>query len=52
MTNPILETIAEIAKAERKTAVKEGDYVWAVFVALVEDWAINESRKGGGAIPS
>jgi hypothetical protein len=47
MTNPILEAIAEIAKAERKTAVKEGDYGWAVLAALVEDWAISEGRKGG-----
>jgi hypothetical protein len=51
MTNPILETIAEIAMAERKTAVKEGDYGWAVLASLVEDWAINEGRKGGGAPP-
>ncbi len=50
MTNPILETIAEIAKAERKTAVREGDYGWAVLAAFVEKWAISEGRKGGGAL--
>jgi hypothetical protein len=50
MTNAILETIAEIAKAERKSAIKEGEYGWAVLAALVEDWAINEGRKGSGEV--
>jgi hypothetical protein len=48
MTNPILETIAEIAMTERRTAIKDGEYGWAVLAAIVEDWAINESRREGG----
>ena len=51
MTNPILEAIAEIAQKERKNAVKDGDYGWAVFSALVEAWAQNVDRKGGGQNP-
>jgi hypothetical protein len=46
MPNPVLETIAEIAKAERKNAVKEGDYGWAVVAALVESWAQNAGQPG------
>lgn len=44
--NPVLETIAEIAKAERKDAVVEGDYGRAVLAALVESWARAADRQG------
>lgn len=47
MTNPVLETIADIAKAERKSAVKDKDYGWAVVAALVEHWAETAAREGG-----
>jgi hypothetical protein len=46
MSNPLLETIAEIAKVERKNAVKEGDYGWAVVAALVESWAQDADWEG------
>ena len=52
MNNPILEAIAEIAQKERKSAVKDGDYGWAVLSALVEAWVQNVDRKGGGHSPS
>jgi hypothetical protein len=45
MTNPVLEAIAEIAKAERKTAVEDGDYGWAILAAVVESWAVSEAAK-------
>jgi hypothetical protein len=47
MTNTILETVAEIANAERKRALREGDYGWALVAAAVENWAIQEYRRGG-----
>jgi len=34
--HPVAETVAEIAGRERKVAVKEGDYVWALICAVVE----------------
>ena len=44
MPNPVLETIVEIAQRERKTAVREGDYGWAIVSAIVESWAASASR--------
>lgn len=37
--NPVAEVVAEIANRERKSAVKEGDYVWAFICAIVEGQA-------------
>jgi len=48
MSNPVLETIAEIAKTERRSALKERDYSWAVVAALVESWARRANQAGGG----
>jgi hypothetical protein len=47
MLNPLLEAIAEIAKAERKSAVKERDYGWAIAAALVESWARHVAQEQG-----
>ena len=44
MTNPVLDTLAEIARNERKAAVRDGDYGWAIFTAIVESWATNASQ--------
>jgi hypothetical protein len=44
MVNPVLDTIVEIAQRERKTAVRDGDYGWAIVTAIVESWAANASR--------
>jgi len=46
MPNPVLETIVEIAQRERKTAVREGEYGWAIVSAIVESWAASASRAG------
>jgi len=45
MTNPVLDTLAEIARSERKAAVRSGDYGWAIVTAIVESWAANASRS-------
>lgn len=39
ITNPLAEVVAEIAERERKMAVREGDYVWALICAIVEGQA-------------
>jgi hypothetical protein len=44
MTNPVLDTLAEIAQRERKAAVRDGDYGWAIVTAIVESWATNASN--------
>lgn len=45
MANPVLETLAEIAQRERKSAVREGDYGWALLSAIVESWATNAAQE-------
>jgi hypothetical protein len=35
-SHPFAELIEEIAERERKAAVKDGDYLWALFCAFVE----------------
>jgi hypothetical protein len=47
MTNPVLNTIVEIAQRERKSAVYEGDYGWAIVSAIVESWASSASQQQG-----
>jgi hypothetical protein len=37
---PLLQTVAQIAEHERKAAVMEGDYVWAIICAIVEGHAL------------
>jgi hypothetical protein len=37
--HPIAEVVAEIAEQERKAAVREGDYLWALICAVVEHQA-------------
>jgi len=44
MPNPVLEAIVDIAQRERKSAVREGDYGWAIVSAIVESWATSASR--------
>jgi hypothetical protein len=39
MANPLLSTLAEIARREGKIAVREGDYPRAILSAIVESWA-------------
>jgi hypothetical protein len=39
MTSPILETVVDVARRERKRAVRNSDYAWAIVTALVETWA-------------
>lgn len=47
MANPVLETIVAIAQRERKAAVREGDYGWALVSAIVESWATGASQNQG-----
>lgn len=47
MANPVLDTIVEIAQRERKSAVREGDYGWAIVSAIVESWAATASQQQG-----
>lgn len=42
--NPIAAAVAEIAERERKLAVSEGDYVWALICAIVE----GQARQASG----
>ena len=44
MSNAFLETLAEITQRERKVAVREGDYAWAIVSAIVESWATDATR--------
>jgi hypothetical protein len=37
--HPFAELVEQIAERERKAAVKEGDYVWALICAVVEQQA-------------
>ncbi|MGH9917408.1 MAG: hypothetical protein ACRD6W_00835 [Nitrososphaerales archaeon] len=46
MSNPVLDTLAEIAQRERKEAVRAGDYGWAIVTAIVEFWVTNASQLG------
>lgn len=45
MANPVLEALADVAKRERQQAVREGDYAWAFFSAVVESLATNAARE-------
>lgn len=45
MSSPVWETIAEIARAERKNALKGGDYPRALVAALLEGWARETSDR-------
>jgi hypothetical protein len=44
--NPLAQTIAEIAERERREAVREGDYVWAILCAIVEGHARQAAGYG------
>ena len=44
MGNQLLEAIAQIANRERRLAIREGDYGWAVLCAIAESWAIGTAR--------
>ncbi|MGP8132468.1 MAG: hypothetical protein ACLQC0_07370 [Thermoplasmata archaeon] len=35
-THPFAQLIQQIAERERKAAVRDGDYVWALVCAIVE----------------
>ena len=41
----IAKTIAEIAEQERVRAVRAGDYVWALFCAMVEEKALMHKSR-------
>lgn len=45
MANPVFEALADVAKRERQQAVREGNYAWAIFSAVVESLATNAARK-------
>ena len=47
MGSPVLETIVEVAQRERKNAVREGDYGWAIVSAIVESWAASAAQQQG-----
>lgn len=38
-THPLAELVEQIAERERKLAVQDGDYVWAIICAIVEGQA-------------
>lgn len=44
--NAIARTIAEIAERERAEAISEGDYVWALICALVQQRSREVAESG------
>lgn len=38
-SDPLVETLAQIARRERIHAVEDGDYLWAVAIAVLENQA-------------
>lgn len=45
MANPVLETLADVAKRERRQAVRKGEYAWAFLSAVIEACATNAARE-------
>jgi hypothetical protein len=44
--HPFAELIEQIAEKERRAAVKDGDYVWALICAVVEHEASTWTENG------
>lgn len=45
MADPVLVTLADVAKRERQQAVRDGDYAWAFLSAVIESLATKAARE-------